>query len=72
MYEIAFRKISTRSLLRRVTAEEQVPIGREFVSHVRDGGAPRMDGIAGAAFLNLLRAGEPGQRRADRIVPPGA
>ncbi len=40
MYEIAFRKISTRSLLRRVTAEEQVPIGREFVSHVRDGGAP--------------------------------
>jgi hypothetical protein len=34
-----------------VTVDEQVPMGKEFVSYLRDGGVPRIDGIAGAAFL---------------------
>lgn len=56
MYEVAVRDLPARSLLsllRRVRAEELVPVGRAFVSRFRDGAVPvpRLDGIAGAPFL---------------------
>lgn len=55
MYEVAVRDMPTRrrlSLIKRVHEDEMVPTGRElFIHRLRGGGAPRLDGIAGAPFF---------------------
>jgi DNA-binding transcriptional MerR regulator len=55
MYEVAVRDIPARSLLtllRHVHADEQIPVGREFLlGRMRGGSVPRPEGIGGAPFL---------------------
>jgi DNA-binding transcriptional MerR regulator len=55
MYEIAVRDIPARSLLtllRYVHADEQIPVGREFLfGRMRKGAVPSPEGIAGAPFM---------------------
>jgi DNA-binding transcriptional MerR regulator len=53
MYDVAVRQIPARRLLtlhRQVTPDEIVPLGRDFmIRRLRD--APRLEGVAGAAFI---------------------
>lgn len=55
MPEVAVRDIPARSLLtllRHVHAEEQIPVGREFlIKRMRGGEVPSPEGIAGAPFV---------------------
>jgi DNA-binding transcriptional MerR regulator len=55
MYEVAVRDIPARSLLtmlRHVHADEQIPVGREFlIGRMRGGSVPSPVGIAGAPFV---------------------
>lgn len=55
MYEVATRKITARRvlcLLRHVDGEAGAfALGKDFVARFRDATVPRLDGIAGAAFV---------------------
>jgi DNA-binding transcriptional MerR regulator len=55
MYEVSVRDIPARtmlSLLRHVHADEQIPVGREFlIRRMRGGSVPSPEGIAGAPFM---------------------
>jgi DNA-binding transcriptional MerR regulator len=55
MYEVTVRDIPARSmltLLRHVHADEQIPVGREFlIGRMRGGSVPSPEGIAGAPFM---------------------
>jgi DNA-binding transcriptional MerR regulator len=55
MYEVAVRDIPARtmlSLLRHVHADEQIPVGREFlIGRMRGESVPSPEGIAGAPFV---------------------
>ncbi len=55
MYQVDVRDVPARSLLsllRHVHADEQIPVGREFlIGRMRGGSVPRPEGIAGAPFV---------------------
>jgi DNA-binding transcriptional MerR regulator len=54
MYDVEVRDLPARQLLclqRHLHATEMVTVGREFVGKFRHGGAPQLDGVAGAPFV---------------------